>query len=83
MLDTKQRNLADYIRQAQANGVEYLLSVSVDLNQFPQLLAIAEQFPQVALTVGQHPHEVTTFAMTFEQLLEAAKHPLTPSEAGG
>lgn len=75
MLDTKQFALADYLGRARANGVESLLSISVDLNEFSQLLAIAEQFPQVSISVGQHPNEVMTPAMTFEQMLVAARQP--------
>ena len=71
----KQHTLSDYIERARVKGVEQLLSISVDYKEFDQLLAIAEQFPQVAISVGQHPNEVMRSSLSFDQMLQAAKHP--------
>jgi TatD DNase family protein len=37
------------------NGVTHALCVSVDLPDFPQVLALAEQYPHIYASVGVHP----------------------------
>ncbi len=75
ILDTSQRSLTDYLATADHNNIKHFLSISVELHEFPQLLAIAEQFPQVSLSVGQHPNDAKSPLITVEDLIKLAKHP--------
>lgn len=45
------------IERARAKGVKHFLNVSVTLAEFPQVLRIAEQFPDVSASVGLHPND--------------------------
>ncbi len=74
-LDTAQKSLPDYINAATEKGIEHFLSISVDLKDFPQLLTIAEQFPQVSLSVGQHPNDAKMPLVSVDELLKLASHP--------
>jgi len=49
--------LQPVIERAQANGVHYLLNVSVNLSDFPAVLQIAESYPCVGTSVGLHPND--------------------------
>ncbi|MBC3878795.1 TatD family hydrolase [Undibacterium sp. FT79W] len=57
------------------NGVTHALCVSVDLPDFPQVLALAEQYPHIYASVGVHPDYEDTPEPSAQQLVELAQHP--------
>ncbi len=57
------------------NKVTHALCVSVDLPDFPQVLALAEQYPHIYASVGVHPDYEDTPEPTVEQLVELSQHP--------
>ena len=57
------------------NGVTHALCVSVDLPDFPQVLALAEQYPHIYASVGVHPDYVETEEPSAEQLVALSQHP--------
>ena len=58
----------------QGNGVTHALSVSVTLEDFPKILAIAEAHPHIFASVGVHPDYADVPAVTVEQLTALAAH---------
>jgi TatD DNase family protein len=58
-----------------ANKVTHALCVSVDLPDFPRVLALAEQYPNIYASVGVHPDYEDTPEPTVGQLVELARHP--------
>jgi TatD DNase family protein len=57
------------------NGVTHALCVSVTLEEFPQVRAIAERYPHVYGSVGVHPDYPDVPVVTEADLLERASHP--------
>ncbi len=57
------------------NQVTHALCVSVDLPDFPQVLALAEQYPNVYASVGVHPDYENTPEPDVAQLVTLAQHP--------
>ncbi len=57
------------------NQVTHALCVSVDLPDFPQVLAMAEAYPHIYASVGVHPDYVDTPEPSVEQLVALADHP--------
>ncbi|EJN07994.1 TatD family hydrolase [Herbaspirillum sp. YR522] len=57
------------------NQVSHALCVSVDLPDFPQVLALAEQYPNIYASVGVHPDYEDTPEPGLEQLVQLADHP--------
>jgi len=57
------------------NQVTHALCVSVDLPDFPQVLALAEQYPHIFASVGVHPDYEDTPEPTVQQLVDLADHP--------
>ncbi|QOY92465.1 TatD family hydrolase [Massilia sp. UMI-21] len=57
------------------NKVTHALCVSVDLPDFPQVLALAEQHPHIFASVGVHPDYEDTPEPSVQQLVELANHP--------
>jgi len=56
------------------NKVTHALCVSVDLPDFPQVLALAEQYPHIYASVGVHPDYEDTPEPTVEELVRLADH---------
>ncbi|MES2070755.1 MAG: TatD family hydrolase [Pseudomonadota bacterium] len=57
------------------NGVTHALCVSVDLPDFPQVLELAEKYPNIYASVGVHPDYPDTEEPTAEQLVQLSQHP--------
>ena len=58
-----------------AAGVSHALCVSVNLETLPEVLAIAERFPNVYASVGVHPDQHDGIEPSAEQLVDLARHP--------
>jgi TatD DNase family protein len=57
------------------NQVSHALCISVELEKFPEIRALAEAYPHVYASVGVHPdHEVCT-EPTVDELVALASHP--------
>jgi len=57
------------------NNVSHALCVSVDLPDFPQVLALAEEYPHIYASVGVHPDYVDTPEPSVDQLVTLSQHP--------
>ncbi|HEV2612031.1 MAG TPA: TatD family hydrolase, partial [Noviherbaspirillum sp.] len=57
------------------NRVSHALCVSVDLPDFPQVLSLAETYPNVFASVGVHPDYEDTPEPSVEQLAAMSDHP--------
>lgn len=68
-------NMPD-IRQAMTdNQVQHALCISVNLREYPQVLAVAEAYDNFYATVGVHPDYEDEPPLSVEQLVELAKNP--------
>lgn len=65
----------DVLANARASGVDYLLCVSVNLEDLPNVLALAERHENIFASVGIHPNERDGRDPAVEELLELADHP--------
>ncbi|BBI99585.1 hypothetical protein FGKAn22_12780 [Ferrigenium kumadai] len=68
-------NLPDVLQRMQDNEVAAALCVSVNLADFPQVLALAEQHPNVYASVGVHPDYEGVEEPSVARLVELAAHP--------
>lgn len=57
------------------NEVSHALCVSVELPTLPQILAMAEAYPQVYASVGVHPDYEETQEPSVDELIKLADHP--------
>ena len=70
------KTVEDLVREAAAVGVENLVTISVDFETHPEVVAISEKFPGIYHTVGLHPHEGSRWKPEdAEYLRKAARHP--------
>ncbi|HXU92514.1 MAG TPA: TatD family hydrolase, partial [Gallionella sp.] len=68
-------NLPDVLQRMQDNEVAAALCASVNLADFPQVLALAEQHPNVYASVGVHPDYEGVEEPSVARLVELAAHP--------
>ncbi len=66
---------ADIVARMAELGVAYALCVGVDLENFPNVLAMAERYPGVFASVGLHPDYTDCQEPTVADLLRLADHP--------
>ena len=57
------------------NGVTHALCVSVTLQEFPQVRALAERYPNLYASVGVHPDYADVPLVTEKELVALADHP--------
>jgi TatD DNase family protein len=65
----------DALTRMRANGVTHALCVSVLLEDFPQVRALAERYPQIYGSVGVHPDYPEAPVTSVDELAALADHP--------
>ena len=68
-------DLPSVLERARANGVSHLLCVSVTLEKFPGVLALAKEHPPIFASVGVHPNERGGREPTADELISLAREP--------
>lgn len=68
-------NLPDVLAKMQSNEVVASLCVSVNMADFSQVLALAEQHPNIYASVGVHPDYEGVEEPDVARLVELAQHP--------
>jgi TatD DNase family protein len=68
-------NITDVLAQMRHNDVVSALCVSVNLADFPQVLVLAEQNPNIYASVGVHPDYEGVEEPDVARLLELSRHP--------
>jgi len=67
-------NLDAAINAAKVKGVEHILNVCIDMENFPAVLSIAEQYDHVTASVGLHPNEQGGHDPSIDELVKLATH---------
>ena len=63
------------LASAKAEGIEHMLCVSIDLESYPAMLKLVDDYPEVSVSVGVHPNDHDRHEPTVEELVELAAHP--------
>lgn len=66
---------ADILANMQANDVSHAMCISVNLENFPRVLAMAEAHDNIFASVGVHPDYEDVSEPSVAQLVELARHP--------
>jgi TatD DNase family protein len=68
-------NLDDILANMRQYGVSYALCISVNLENFPKVLALAEAHSNIYASVGVHPDYEDVHEPTVDELVVLAAHP--------
>lgn len=67
--------IPDILARMKEAQVNHAMCISVDMLDFPNVLALAESYPNLFATVGTHPDYEDTPEPTEDQLVDLAQHP--------
>jgi len=71
-----QGDLEGILKRSEEAGVDTLLTICTQLSKFQQVLAIAEQYPNIYCTAGVHPHSAESEDLiNIDQLIKLTDHP--------
>lgn len=73
LAEAKGTTLEEIINRAKSAGVKYILNVCVNLQNFQNVLKIAEAYPFISASVGLHPNEKDQL-INVHSLIELAEH---------
>ncbi|MDJ0805489.1 MAG: TatD family hydrolase [Gammaproteobacteria bacterium] len=61
-----------FVSQTLESGVEHMLCVSIDLESWPAMVSLIEDYPQISMSVGVHPNDRDRHEPSAEELIELA-----------
>lgn len=67
--------LPEILGKMEENKVTHALCVSVNIPEFPSVLALAEKYPHIYASVGVHPDYEETPEVSVDDLVRLADHP--------
>lgn len=70
----KEMDVNEVIANAKELGVEHMLCVSVDLETYPEILSLAEQYDCIYASVGVHPNTSLQEEVSQETLVQLASN---------
>ena len=68
-------DFARFVEATRESGVSHMLCVSIDLENYPAMLALVEPFDDISVSVGVHPNDKDRKEPTPEELVQLATHP--------
>src|SRR3990167_2542464 len=74
MLISDDVDLSSVIDRAKQQQVMHMLTVNVNIAEFPKILAIAEKYPEIDCSVGMHPTDAQGENIVAEEIVKLATH---------
>lgn len=71
--DELHKRLPDVLANAKLNDVSHMLCVSVNLEDYPQVRALADEYPHIFASVGVHPCYEDVHDPTVDELVEIGR----------
>lgn len=76
--DFAEEGVAEIVNRAKSAGVGHFLTICTEIAKFPQVLAVAEKFPNMHCTVGTHPHHAgdpSEIHVSRDEIIALTKNP--------
>lgn len=74
-LSPYQNDFSIFMQQTREAGVDRMLCVSIDLESYPDMLALVLPYEDISVSVGVHPNDFDRHEPSVDELLELASHP--------
>ncbi len=68
-------NFSTFLDATREGGVGHMLCVSIDMESYPDMLSLVEQYEQISISVGVHPNEQDRHEPEPDELVRLAAHP--------
>jgi TatD DNase family protein len=69
-----QNDFTVFMQEVQAQQIEHLLCIAIDLESYPAMFALVKNYPNITLSVGVHPNEHGGKEPTFAELVSLAEN---------
>src|SRR5574343_693918 len=63
-----------FVDDATAQQIEHMLCIAIDMESYPDMLALVEPYPQISLSVGVHPNVTEGREPSIDELLQLGQH---------
>jgi len=74
-LQRHNEDFATFVSDTLEQNISHMLCVSIDLEAYPDMLALVEPYPEISTSVGVHPDDKDRTEPTVERLVELSQHP--------
>jgi TatD DNase family protein len=74
-LSPYQNDFSIFMQQTREAGVDRMLCVSIDLESYPDMLALVLPYEDISVSAGVHPNDFDRHEPSVDELLELASHP--------
>ena len=74
-LDNYQGDFGRFVQATREAGVSHMLCVSIDLESYPDMLALVNEYPDISVSVGVHPNDRDRHEPSSAELVSLAEHP--------
>ncbi|WP_456406489.1 TatD family hydrolase [Thiolapillus sp.] len=74
-LSPYQNDFSVFMRQTRQAGVDHMLCVSIDLESYPDMLALVLPYEDISVSVGVHPNDFDRREPGVDDLVELSSHP--------
>lgn len=76
-IDLKPYNddFAAFVEQARSQQIQHMLCIAIDLESYPDMLALVKPYDDISLSVGVHPNVTEGREPTVDELMQLASHP--------
>jgi len=63
-----------FVEDARSKQIEHMLCIGIDLESYPDMLALVQPYPDISLSVGVHPNVTECREPTVDELLELGQN---------
>jgi TatD DNase family protein len=76
-IDLKPYNddFAAFVEHARSQQIQHMLCIAIDLESYPDMLALVKPYDDISLSVGVHPNVTEGREPTVDELMQLASHP--------
>lgn len=74
-LSRHENNFSKFVSDTLKNGIEHMLCVSIDLDNYPSMVELVDPFPEISISVGVHPDEKERRTPEVSELIALSSHP--------
>ncbi|MEN8177647.1 MAG: TatD family hydrolase [Pseudomonadota bacterium] len=74
-LEPYANDFSRFVSQTLESGVEHMLCVSIDLESWPAMVSLIEDYPQITMSVGVHPNDRDRHEPSPDELIELSNKP--------
>ena len=74
-LEPYQNDFSCFMQEAKNSQIDHMLCIAIDLESYPAMVDLVNDYPVISLSVGVHPNVHEGQEPTVEELIKLAENP--------